>query len=95
MAENLRRTDLVHPSTGPQITYYHVKMIEGATLQEAEDFVNLYFTLVKNPAIPVRALLISTQYFYIPPVMAPPMDERHVIKLTFAAMGSVAFQFPA
>lgn len=95
MAEYLRRTDLVHPNKGPQETYYHVKMVEGTTLQQAQDFANLYLTIVEDGAIAVRALLMDTQYFYIPPVMAPPMDERHVIKLTFAAMGSVAFQFPA
>ena len=94
MAEFLRRVDLVHPNTGPQITKYHVKIVDEPTLLEAQVAANAYFILLEDPAIEVRALLIDTQYHYIPRQVGPVEPERHVVKMTFASVGNLLTNFP-
>ena len=94
MAEFLRRVDLVQPNTGPQITKYHVKIVDEPTVLEAQQAANAFFVALENPLIEVRALLMDTQYHYIPRTTGPVVPERHIIKMTFASVGNLLTTFP-
>lgn len=94
MGEFLRRTDLVPPRQGEQRVHYWVKVVEGDTSFLAQTAANLYLAVLDAPAISIRGHLIDTQYQYIPPQTGPPVDERHIIKMTFATVGPIAFTPP-
>lgn len=95
MGEYLRRTDLVPPASGEQRTHYWVKIIEEPTLAALELAVNTYLINITDPALIIRGFLLEQQYHYIPPIMAPnAQDERHVMKLSWATVGKIAFVVP-
>lgn len=93
MAEYLTPLNTQPKQTGAQDVNYYVKLLEEATLQQAQNAANAYLILARDSGEAEALHLMNIAYHYLPKTNPPDsIPERHVMSLTFRVVGvSAAF----